>query len=110
MLYSIYRSSGEPVEEFCYDASHVAEVLRVLEKNFPGYFDNFVKGKPKKFVGLVHEAIEDFESDRDVYKKIFSAEVLEEYEDDPNAFKSNILKNKCPVIRKTLQSRMDELK
>jgi len=110
MLYSIYRSCGEPVEKICYDTSHVAEVLSVLKKNFGGYFDNFVKGKPKKFVALVNEAVEDFEKDRDAYKKIFNAEVLEEYEDDPNAFKSTALKNKCPVIRKTLQSSRDELK
>lgn len=111
MYWSMYQNTREPVEKICYEMSHVAEVLRVLEKNFTGYFENFVDSNPTKNFGrLINEAIEKFNSNRDAYKEIFDEEFLEEYEDDPNAFKSNVLKNKCPVIRKTLQSKRDELK
>lgn len=111
MYWSMYQNTREPVEKICYEMSHVAEVLRVLEKNFTGYFENFVDSNAAKNFGrLINEAIEKFNSNRDAYKEIFDAEFIEEYEDDPNAFKSNVLKNKCPVIRKTLQSKRDELK
>ena len=111
MYWSMYQKTREPVEEICYSTAHVTEVLSALEKNFAGYFENFVDfDAAKNFGQIINSAIKDFDNDRDAYKEIFDAEFLEEYEDDPNAFKSNVLKNKCPVIRKTLQSRMDELK
>ena len=111
MYWSMYQKTREPTEDICYDTAHVAEVLSALEKNFAGYFDNFVDSDAAKNFGrIISTAVEDFDRDRDAYRKIFDAKFLEEYEDDPNAFKSDVLKNKCPVIRKTLQSRMDELK
>lgn len=105
MHLSVYNDTGEPVESCCYDEPHIEKVLEAITKNFPRYFENFVEGRTaRNFAKVINEAIAEFESDRDTYKEIFDEEFLEEYEDDPNAFKSNILKNKCPIIRKTLQS------
>lgn len=110
MYWSMYQKMREPVEEICYDTAHVAEVLNALEKNFAGYFDNFVDSDAAKNFGrIIGTAIKAFDRDRAAYRKIFDAEFLEEYEDDPNAFKSDVLKNDCPVIRKTLNSERKEL-
>ena len=111
MYWSIYKEIRVSVEDICSNAAHIAEVLSEIQKNFPAYFNNFVKNKPaQNFAKAINNAVNEFEKDRDTYKAIFDLEALEEYEDDPNNFKSNILKNKCPVIRKTLQSDREELK
>lgn len=54
------------------------------------------------YKSIIKSAIKDFESDREIYKEILDKEYLEEYEDDAAAFKSGVLKSKCPIIRKTL--------
>ncbi|MBR4152348.1 MAG: hypothetical protein IKT98_05260 [Selenomonadaceae bacterium] len=111
MHWSIYKDTEEPVENICYDATHIAKVLSAIDENFPMYFENFINKKPvRNFVKVINKAIDEFESDRNIYKEIFDLETLEEYEDDPNAFKSEKLRNKCPVIRKTLNSKLEELK
>ena len=129
------------VEDVCYESAHVENVVSVIKKNFDGYFERFLetcagsvpstldfyklrekfnvsysgKNVERKFSGnyknLIISAIKDFESDREDYETILNKEFLEEYDDDPNAFKSQILKNKCPIIRKTLNSKnVEELK
>lgn len=111
VYWSIYQKRRQSVEEICYDAAHIAEVLDAIKENFPSYFKTFVKNKPSRnFVKNIGVAIEEFEKDREKYKTIFAPEAFDEYEDDPNYFKSETLKNKCPVIRKTLKSPEDELK
>lgn len=47
----------------------------------------------------------DFEKDRDKYVAIFDEEALEEYEDDPQYFKSTVLKNECPIIHSTIHNK-----
>ena len=111
MHWSIYQKTRQSVEEICYDAAHIAEVTDAIKENFPAYFKIFVKNKtPRNFAKNINAAIEDFEKDREKYKTIFAPEALDEYEDAPNYFKSEILRNKCPVIRKTLNSPESELK
>ena len=105
MRLSIYKETEEPVESICFEEAHIAEVLSAIQKNFPKYFKSFVDDKPARNFGkIIGEAIEDFEKDRARYQEILELEALEEHEDDPNYFKSEILKNKCPVIRKTLRT------
>ena len=110
MYWSMYQETQEPTEDICYDTAHVTEVLSAIEENFFTYFENFVDfNATKNFGRIIGTAIKKFEHDRDDYKEIFSAEAMEEYEDDTNAFKSDVLKNDCPVIRKTLNSKRKEL-
>jgi hypothetical protein len=63
----------------------------------------------KKFKNIIEEASEDFEKDREKYITIFDHEALEEYEDDPQYFKSTVLKKECPIIHHTLFSSAKEL-
>lgn len=91
------------VEKICYEENHISKVLDAIKNNFYIYFDKFVNAK--KYKTIIHSAINNFENDRKAYREILDAESLEEYEDDPAVFKSDVLKNRCPIIRKTLQNR-----
>ena len=111
MHWSIYRRKNLSVEEICYDSDHIKAVLSALKKNFVPAFEKFVDfNAAKNFVKIISDAVTEFESDCNRYREIFDAEAFDEYFDDPNNFKSDVLKNKCPVIRKTLKSKLDELK
>ena len=129
------------VEEMCYDAKHVQEVVNAIEKGFDKYFDKFIetkagtisKGndfakfqtnfnvvvKQKKvdyamnFKEIMSESISKFLDDkndnRQSYIDIFNLDGIEEYEDgDESAFKT-VLRDKCPIIRKTLKAPAKEL-
>lgn len=72
---------------------------------------NAVKSLKKKdysetLRSIISDSQEEFEKDRQAYLKILDIECLEEYEegDDAPTFKSEILRSKCPIIRKTLNS------
>lgn len=123
------------VEETCYVQEHVERVLAAVKKNFGQYFDRFldscggngitiedVQGiqkklgievqKKKRIVDLtenyktiLREAVEDFEKDREDYKKIFRQNWLEDLDEDADGFKSKTLRNECPIIRKTLANK-----
>lgn len=123
------------VEEVCYKINHIDKVIESINNTFKKYFDKFimleagriaseeeikrlaekfgvenVKEKKKidisqKFKNLLAESIEDFEKDRKKYEAIFDEESLEEYEDDPQYFKSTVLKNECPIIHSTLHNK-----
>ncbi|TCX48852.1 hypothetical protein [Dehalobacter sp. 14DCB1] len=127
------------VEAVCYDHKHIEKVLEIIKSKFPGYFNDFimleagygvseqdiqkiaeklgvqkVKSKknidiPKKFKNIIAEASQEFEKDREKYIAIFDQEALEEYEDDPQYFKSTVLKKECPIIHHTLFSTAKEL-
>jgi hypothetical protein len=127
------------VEAVCYEHKHIEKVLEVIKARFPEYFKDFimleagygvseqdiqkiaeklgvqkVKSKKnvdvaKKFKNIIVEAIENFEKDREKYIAIFDQEALEEYEDDPQYFKSTVLKKECPIIHHTLFSSAKEL-
>lgn len=64
------------------------------------------KDKSSAYKRIIADAIDNFEKDREDYKKIFDLEALEEYEDDLNTFKSKVLRDKCPIIRKTIQNKL----
>lgn len=49
-------------------------------------------------------AIAEFESDRADYEELLDEEALEEYGDDPSSFHRTVLRNDCPIIRKTLHN------
>lgn len=63
------------------------------------------KNKSEIYKRIIVSAIDKFENDRQDYINIFDLELLEEYEDDLNTFKSRVLRDKCPIIRKTIQNK-----
>lgn len=74
------------------------------------HVSGYSKKKTKKdrttaYKQIIANSIDSFEKDRDDYLNIFDLETLEEYEDDITTFKSKILRDKCPIIRKTIQNR-----
>lgn len=119
------------VEHICYDNEHVQKVLEEITKNFDGYFQRFLETEGGTsitadsfsklqarfgvnnvtratsnvsvgaFQRIMKDAITEFEKDRQDYLTIFDTDALEEYEDDAATFKSIVLKNRCPIIRKT---------
>ena len=132
-MYTRIDNSG--VEDVCYEKNHVGMVLATLKKNFDQHFIRFlestggngislkdiqalqkklgidVQQKKKShnltenYKTIIREAIADFEKDRKDYLKIFRQNWLEDLDEDADVFKSKILRNECPIIRKTLANK-----
>lgn len=130
----MYTSDHEHmVEDECFQVKHIQKVLDKIKENFQGYFDKFLESQqshiPQDRIDTLHdrfivdsegkhlvldrsracrelfeEAISDLEKDKKAYVDLFDQELLEEYEDDPQQFKSRILKIETPIIRRTLQN------
>ena len=82
--------------------------ISVLKKNWGISEESKVSAKnlTVNYREIIQSAIESCEKDREDYEKIFDAELLEEYqEDDAETFKSKVLHNECPIIRKTLANK-----
>lgn len=120
------------VEDKCFNQEHVEKVLNTIKHNFEPYFVRFLDSaggknlsmdkiqrlqqvfgtkvqKGEKYINftnsydnIMQEAIDNFEKDREDYKKIFRQNWLKDLFDDADTFKLKILKNECPIIRKTL--------
>lgn len=123
------------VEKICYEQKHIEKVLDAIKAKFADYYNDFiqleagyavserdiqkiatklgvqnVKSKnttdvTRKYKNIVVESLENFEKDRNKYIAIFDEESLEEYADDPQYFKSTILKNECPIIHSTIHNK-----
>lgn len=132
-MYTRMDNSG--VEDICYEQEHVEKVLAVIKENFDDHFMRFLETTGGKGVSLesiqslqrkfgievqqkkkhsnltenykeiIRDAIEEFEKDREDYKKIFRQSWLEDLDEDADFFKSKVLKNECPIIRKTLANK-----
>ncbi len=132
-MYTRMDNSG--VEDVCYEQKHVEKVLNEIKKNFEKYFVHFldstggmgisledvqrlqkklgieIQQKKKNsnltenYKTIIREAINDFEKDRGDYEKIFKQNWLEDLDEDADVFKSKILRNECPIIRKTLSNK-----
>lgn len=103
------------------DATHIQQILKELDENVPFYFEkitnlfrNEESGIPynEKIIWnkLIIDGITKFEKESQSYQKFFSENHMEEFEeiDDAKVFKSE-LKKECPIIRKSLMSKMEEL-
>lgn len=129
------RTEYRGVEPKCYETTHIEKVTEKIRENFPAYFDKFIeteagvgitagdfaklresfgvkavkdtgkKDLSAKYKRIIADSYDEFEKDRESYLNIFDMESLEEYEEDPYTFKSDVLKTKCPIIRKTLNSK-----
>jgi hypothetical protein len=121
------------VEKICYEQEHVDEVLKVIKENFNKYFNDFLASQSgvternaqktadslgvdsqltkksndytQNYKNILIQALNDFEKDRKKYEDIFDSDTLEEYQDDPSAFKSKVLRYECPIINSTLQNK-----
>ena len=100
------------------DQEHIDYVWSVMEPIASDYIDRFlgcvsrVKGcySPQDgIVAFIKGLIDSNDKLHDKYHKLFSMDVMEEYGEDTEGFKSAILKKECDVIRKTLQSRSEAL-
>ena len=129
------KMDNRGVEDICFDQSHVQKVLHSIKENFGLYFIRYLESQAGKSVTtsdfselqkkfkvsvssskkaknladnyktIIREAYEDFEKDRNDYIKIFDEEVLDDYDEDADTFKSKVLRNESPIIRKTLANR-----
>lgn len=88
-----------------YEPAHIKQVLAELEKNFPRYAKSFFR---KPGTNAFADEIEKFEQAQPKYETFLDISGLEEYEDDPAAFKGDTKKN-CPIIRRCLQSQEKEM-
>ncbi len=57
------------------------------------------------YKSIIKESLVKYEKDQGDYSKIMDMELLEDLVDDADHFKSKILRNECPIIRKTLANR-----
>lgn len=114
-----------------YEKDHISQVLHKLESNFNHYFSAFksqeddtlpllngesIREKPKqnRFPGselsnIFDATIDEFKEEQGDYQSFFDLETLEEYEEDPNAFKKDLTKC-CPIIRRCINSPAKEMK
>lgn len=100
---------------------HVDKVLKELTSNVPEYFTAITNSHKLEYDSvhniektvwskLIIDGIEKYEKESQSYQKFFSEDNMEEFEeiDDPKVFKSELRKD-CPIIRKSLMSKMQEL-
>ena len=109
---TIRKNFEEYFERFIYTEAGnelTGEDFAKLREKFGGASCKNISGidKVAKFKRIIIESIDKYEKDREAYKAIFDLELLEEYrdEDDADTFKSKILRNECPIIRKTLSNK-----
>lgn len=132
-MYTKMDNTG--VEDICYEDQHVEKVMQVIKLNFEDYFKRFIetgagkkvsmedfeklqkkfgvdpvkaknnKAEAENYKFIISESIDEFEKDRDAYIKIFDQELLDDYDEDADVFKSKVLRNECPIIRKTLANK-----
>lgn len=107
--------------ERCDDNDHIELVLKDLERTTPEYFKmitetNIISSSSlstnEMFIWdqIFTKGIEKYEKESKAYREFFDVASMEEFEevDDPKIFKGE-LRNKCPIIRKSLMSRQEEL-
>lgn len=91
---------GKGLEEGVYEEEHIEQVLAEMASSFDRYFDGFSCLALKE---VFDERIRQYNKEREAYRKFLDLDSLDEFEDDPNAFKSYTRKN-CPIIRRCLNS------
>lgn len=88
------------LEQKAYDPQHVQQVLAEIKKNFFGYFKTF---SDQSLEAIFKTYRKSYEQERSAYREYLSLEALDEFEYDPNAFKSHTRKQ-CPIIRRCVMS------
>ena len=93
MILSSNQELGE--YDLIREADHIAKVWSVIEASLPQYWDRFVENVVPS--DAFESAIHDYEKEAAKYRRFFDLEALEEYYDDPNAFKQ-VLSRDVPIL------------
>ena len=99
---------GRDLEQQVYESAHIHQVMTEIEANFPTYFKGFAQQQPLNVV-FFNKHIGEYQKEQDAYREYLDLETLDEFEYDPNAFKSYTRKQ-CPIIRRCLMSRDEVMK
>ncbi len=91
---------GKDLEERVYEPEHIRRVLAEIEGNLPAYFKSFAH---EPLEPIFEQHIREYEKEQEKYREYLDLEALDEFDDDPNAFKSHTRKQ-CPIIRRCLMS------
>jgi hypothetical protein len=97
---------GKELEKQVYEPEHIQQVLVEIEDNFSNYFKSFAEQPLDPVFAL---RIQEYEREQEAYREYLSLEALDEFEYDPNAFKSYTRK-RCPIIRRCLMSQDEVMK
>ena len=126
------RSTNQELNEYALvrEPDHIATVWKVIEAALPKYWDAFVNAEhdsspaaklAAKFGGNVktkestviakafEQALDSYEKEAKKYRTFFDPDAMEEFQDDPSAFKQGLTRD-VPVIANTLRQRHAELK
>ena len=129
------RSSNQELDEYdlIRQPDHISKVWSIIDASLPQYWDRFVEslappdpaarlatkfkttskevpGQPGRVLAdLFEKAVHDYEKEAQKYRRFFDLEALDEYHDDPNAFKQALSRD-VPIIANTLRNRRPELK
>lgn len=101
------------------ESHHVNMILEELETKVPEYFTKISNSKAKNqnlvntklsWVTSINAGIEKYLKEANRYRELFHEDSMEEYSEnnDPKPFK-NDLRNKCPIISKSMNAKMKEL-
>jgi len=100
--------------EQAYSQEHIEKVMTEVRKNFPKYFKSFsinskIPVQPATLLKHVFDKdIEAFKNEQTKYRAFFDLEALDEYEDNPNGFKSDFQK-KVPIILNCMHTDAKEM-
>jgi hypothetical protein len=81
-----------------YERGHINQVLAAIRTHFPKYFATFAS-TPDTAREAFEAAVSEWLKEQPDYEAFLDPGALEEYEDDPDAFKGAV-RSRCPIIRK----------
>lgn len=105
---------GESEFELIRNQRHIDQVWSIMEPVVNEYADGFLEALANSgslpspstnYTLWLRNLITSNDDLHDRYHDMFDLEALEEYAEDPDVFKGDVLKKQCPVIRHSLQSR-----
>lgn len=108
------NKTGETEFALIRDQQHIDRVWGVIEPIANGYADGFLEALSNSgnlpsaqanYNLWLKNLIADNDDLHDKYHDIFDLDAMEEYAEDPDVFKGDVLRKQCPVIRHSLQSR-----
>ena len=128
----MFRSNSAELGEFetIEDPEHISQVWNEIERSLPKYWDSYVQSlhanqtmarlaahfgsnhEPPSDAAILAraftEAIQQYTREAEKYRDFFHTDAMEEFSDDPNAFKP-LLAREVPVISGTLNQRSEAL-
>lgn len=119
MLHSLVDTDiGKAEFELMDDQNHFEEIWGTMQSEIQRYSEKYLDEIARRneklptisnYNSFLKELIRANEASKELYDSIFSEELMEDYEGDVDSFKGVILKKKCDVIRKTLNSKSEAL-